>query len=143
MTAATQQHVGGALGDEHCLVVVFVVARQDGHHLAFGGKRDFSNAFKTLLPPHCQAKLLLGHQKGGLGGVAMDLPRTACVLAQFGVAGQTAAAEQHQLFGVQSTRCCEWHACELHPTDRRVADTGYLSAARGGHHPNNSHFRPG
>ena len=81
---------------------MFVVAFERRHQLALGRERDFADALEAplaALGDRAMTQLALGHQESGFGGVAVDLPRAARSLAQFGVAGQAAAAQHDDVLG--------------------------------------------
>ena len=112
------------------------------HHLALGRERDFADALKPPLSPLGDAQLAFGHEKGGFGRVAVNLPFAARPLAQVGVAGQAAAAEHHDLLLAQRPGC-QFSALVLDPSLGRITHPGDMGVARGGHHPLDGHFRAG
>jgi hypothetical protein len=106
--AASQQHIRGALGDQHQRVALLMIFLNGGHALAFGGERDLCNPFEPPDAALGDAQLPLSDQKGSLGRVALDLPVTVSLL-QLGIASQAPAAEHNKVL------CELWATSQLRP----------------------------
>ena len=142
MRAAAEQHVGGALGDDGELAGAGRVRLQAGHDAPLGGERDLAHPLEPVGPAVAGAELDLGHQEGGLGGVALDRPLVA-LLAQGGVVGQAASAQHQGGLAPAEAVLLQPLPGILHLPLGAVADPGHGDLAGGGDHAPDRHLASG
>ncbi len=143
--ASGQQHVGGALGHDVDTALPLDVGLERGHELALRRERHLAHPLEARPASLGDAQLGLGHEEGGLGGVALHGPDPS-VLAQHGVVGQAPAC-QHEpdLVGHRGVAGAITQAASVHQhvALRSVAGAGQLDLARPRDHRGHRHLVAG
>jgi hypothetical protein len=141
--ATGQQHVGGALRHDVDAALPLDVGLEGAHELALRCEGHLGHPLETGLAGLGDAQLGLGHQEGGLGGIALHGPFPA-VLAQHRVVGE-APAGQHEpdLVGHGGVAIAQRASVDHDVALRSVARPRHLGHAGPGDHRGHRHLVAG